>query len=550
MARHASLPRPASCPDAGAHRAALAAYPGPAVAVDAAGMTEGLNETGRQWLEAAARLPIDWLDDILAAPNGAGLVRVPGACGDSITELSVVPGGDGTAVLLGRDVTVEHNLRRALAESRARFKDLVEISSDFTWETDESGRFVYVSPHGALGWRAEELLGLDPAELVVGAGRSASLPFAARRPVEQAELWLKRADGGLACLQVAAVPLGGEDGWRGARGVCRDITELRARELELAAARRREQLCLFILRTLHEEADSQRMLDLAAGAIARGLDAQGCAIYRNETDAEIALLAQHGAMPAMDGAAIRAAAEPAEHDTGEGRTLLVATAYRHAANGALAVFRGPGRPEWTAEDQALFDQLARQLGVALEQMRSQRELQRLSETDALTGLCNRRGFHELSRRHLDQARQTGRPAALCFVDLDNFKSLNDACGHAQGDAALKAVARILKADSRPGDVIARLGGDEFALWLDDADEAGAAARARRLFERVVELRPLVPDGAKPLGFSIGIAVFATDSAEDVDGLVARADEAMYAVKRAGKGHFIVAAPAGGKERKP
>ncbi len=549
MARHASLPRPDAGPDAGTHRAAWAAYPGPAVAVDATGVADALNEAGRQWLEAAMRHSGGWLDEVLAAPNGVGLVRLPGPRGDTITELTVLSGGDGMAVFLGRDTTVEHNLRRALAESRARFKDLVEISSDFTWETDESGRFVYVSPHGALGWRAEELLGLDPAELVVGAGRSASLPFVSRRPVEQAELWLKRADGGLACLQVAAVPLRREDGWHGARGVCRDITELRARELDLAAARQREQLFLFILRTLHEEADSQRMMDLAAGAIARGLDAEGCAIYRNEAGADIAVLAQHGAMPATDDAIVRAAAEPVEHDTGEGRTLLVATAYRHAANGALAVFRGPGRPDWTAEDKALFDQLARQLGVALEQMRSQRELQRLSETDALTGLCNRRRFHELARHHLAQARRTGRPAALCFVDLDNFKGLNDACGHAQGDAALKAVARILKADSRPQDVIARLGGDEFALWLDEADEAGAAARARRLFERVVELRPLVPEGSKPLGFSIGIAVLAPGSAEDVDGLVARADEAMYAVKRAGKGHFIVATPNGGEERK-
>jgi diguanylate cyclase (GGDEF)-like protein len=99
-------------------------------------------------------------------------------------------------------------------------------------------------------------------------------------------------------------------------------------------------------------------------------------------------------------------------------------------------------------------------------------------------------------------------------------------------------------------VIARLGGDEFALWLEGADEAGATARAKRLFERVVELLPLVIEGGKPLGFSIGIAVYAPGSDETVDGLVARADDAMYAVKRAGKGHFVVAAPASGENISP
>jgi diguanylate cyclase (GGDEF)-like protein len=170
--------------------------------------------------------------------------------------------------------------------------------------------------------------------------------------------------------------------------------------------------------------------------------------------------------------------------------------------------------------------------------------------DALTGLCNRRHFHELAERRLEEARRSGHPAALCFVDLDNFKGLNDSAGHAQGDAALKEVARILKSDSRPHDVIARLGGDEFALWLEGADEAGATARAKRLFERVVELLPLVIEGGKPLGFSIGIAVYAPGSDETVDGLVARADDAMYAVKRAGKGHFVVAAPASGENISP
>jgi len=93
-----------------------------------------------------------------------------GATTERAYDVVVLPWADSTvALVLGRDVTLERSLRAALVESRQRYKDLVEISNDFAWETDAEGRFVFVSPRGALGYPATELVGRPAAELLLDA---------------------------------------------------------------------------------------------------------------------------------------------------------------------------------------------------------------------------------------------------------------------------------------------------------------------------------------------------------------------------------------------
>ncbi len=131
-----------------------------------------------------------------------------------------------------------------------------------------------------------------------------------------------------------------------------------------------------------------------------------------------------------------------------------------------------------------------------------------------------------------------------FIDLDNFKALNDTLGHDAGDEALRVAARLLRSSTRPSDLVARLGGDEFAVWLDGADEFVAAERAEALrAEAPRALAPLTEGRVAPVTMSIGIAARWPGRGEDVDALLVRADQAMYAVKRAGRGHWRVS-PAG------
>ncbi len=156
----------------------------------------------------------------------------------------------------------------------------------------------------------------------------------------------------------------------------------------------------------------------------------------------------------------------------------------------------------------------------------------LARTDALTQIANRRAFIEAASLELERARRHGRPLTLAYVDCDDFKRVNDRLGHAEGDALLVTVAQTLRGATRAVDAVARLGGDEFGLILPETDADMAAALLARL--RTTLLEAVARHGGWQVGFSIGAAVFLRAPA-DVDELMARADELMYAAKREAKG---------------
>ncbi|MBI3453621.1 MAG: GGDEF domain-containing protein [Rhodospirillales bacterium] len=551
--------------DPGALAAIVAAYPGPAAY---------LAGDGRIAVANAAAGPV--LGKLAGIGGGlAGLVGEIAEGGSARAELVALPGGAapasieivftpvaGGVLALGRDVSLDANLRGALIESRQRYKDLVEISSDFTWETDAGGAFSFVSPRGALGWRATELLARPAASLLAEAApdsRAAS-PFVATRPVEQAEFWLRCADGRLACVALSAVPLYAKDGaWLGARGVGRDMTETRSRDAALAEARNRERLLAYIVRAIRDEVEPDAMLVAAATAASRALGADGCCIWRREADG-FREIAAFGA-PRPDGldaerrlivhappSGLAATSEdsPVEWNGAMVRAIGAFTRYRHAVNGAICLWRPAEREAWSAAESGLLADIAAQLGIAQAQIADHEALARLAHTDGLTGLLNRRSFVKQLERRLKHAGRTGRPGALVYLDLDNFKPVNDRWGHQRGDEALRALADQLREGVRVGDLAARLGGDEFALWLEETDVAGAVVKARALLELKAILAPFSGDAAHPLGLSVGIAVSIGDEAAAT--LLARADEAMYLAKRSGKGNFAIVDPQGGKEK--
>lgn len=153
----------------------------------------------------------------------------------------------------------------------------------------------------------------------------------------------------------------------------------------------------------------------------------------------------------------------------------------------------------------------------------------LATHDALTGLLNRRAFLDAGEAETRRAQRYGHSLAVVFLDLDNFKQLNDARGHAAGDAALKAVAAALKNSLRASDEVARLGGDEFAILLPEIGEKATADAGRKLDDAVAaSLGPYSPVSA-----SIGIAWF--DGAhEDFTAMLKAADALMYEIKQQGK----------------
>ncbi|HEY7724790.1 MAG TPA: GGDEF domain-containing protein [Anaeromyxobacteraceae bacterium] len=171
------------------------------------------------------------------------------------------------------------------------------------------------------------------------------------------------------------------------------------------------------------------------------------------------------------------------------------------------------------------------LAVILAALRQRLENeQRLARTDPLTLVANRRAFEEAAAVELERSRRTGRPLTVAYVDVDDFKLVNDAQGHARGDAFLVTTAATLRGATRAVDVVARLGGDEFGLLLVDTD----AATAEPLLQRLrTTLGATLGQNGWTATFSIGAACF-TQPARSVDEMMGRADQLMYDAKRAGK----------------
>lgn len=467
-------------------------------------------------------------------------------------DVAVMPWQPGDAVLLlARDITLERSLRAALVESRQRYKDLVEAASDFAWETDSEGCFTFLSAPSALGFVANELIGRSVSELLAVPDSGADAPFRARAELRGTLVWLRDAQDASRCLAVDARPLYDADGiWCGARGLCRDTTEAASREGALAEARHRERLLGYLLNLLRQEIDPKRRLESAVAALLRALPASGVVIYRRADDSkEMRWQVAFGAgSPPPEQAIERLLRQlgdgPSRVEANEdGNRLVVLTAcHQDEANGALALWRAAQAAPWQDADRFLIDEIANEVGATNRQSADQQALKDLSNRDGLTGLLNSRGFRAGLVQRLGESGDVIRPAALIYIDLDNFKLVNDRFGHRKGDEALLAVAKLLRGQVRDRDLAARLGGDEFALFLDGIDARAAQRRAAALVGAAGTLAAMSGDPERPLSLSIGVALLAPNMKENLDQLLARADRAMYRVKRRGKAGVEIVGP--------
>jgi diguanylate cyclase (GGDEF)-like protein/PAS domain S-box-containing protein len=168
----------------------------------------------------------------------------------------------------------------------------------------------------------------------------------------------------------------------------------------------------------------------------------------------------------------------------------------------------------------------------------ERQLQVQARVDSLTGLPNRRAFEERLGDALGRISRTGASLALLYLDVDHFKQINDTFGHAAGDEVLKEFGQRLRMAIRSTDTVARLGGDEFTVILDGVgNQMEAAGVAHKILEAIAQ--PFSVEGrVQTVSTSIGVA-FTSSGGIGMQALSRQADEALYEVKRAGRGHYRV-----------
>ena len=198
--------------------------------------------------------------------------------------------------------------------------------------------------------------------------------------------------------------------------------------------------------------------------------------------------------------------------------------------------KGRGAP--TALARVVRNAMERQrMLLALEEARNREH--HLATHDPLTSLANRPVFRDLVEREIARALRNDRKFAVVFVDLDGFKQVNDVHGHAAGDAFLVEVARRLRRVLRASDVVARLGGDEFFVVLEQMQDTAAVERVvSKLAGEMLRPYDLFGGAKARVSASLGVSLF-PDDAGDAATLMAHADKAMYAAKRAGKNAFCI-----------
>lgn len=203
--------------------------------------------------------------------------------------------------------------------------------------------------------------------------------------------------------------------------------------------------------------------------------------------------------------------------------------------GALSAFSRAANRPFSDEEIDEIERLALRAGPAVANARRYTEARALADLDALTGLHNRRYFHEALAREATRAERYGRRLALIVIDLDDFKAINDRVGHLAGDAVLAETAERMLSVVRGADVACRVGGDEFAIVLPEAGSEDAELLAGRV-SHAVSARPIANAGT--LRLSAGVAELREDDGPDQ--LFERADAALYRAKESGKARTVLA----------
>ncbi|MBF0508078.1 MAG: diguanylate cyclase [Deltaproteobacteria bacterium] len=216
--------------------------------------------------------------------------------------------------------------------------------------------------------------------------------------------------------------------------------------------------------------------------------------------------------------------------------LLAPLVYHEELLGLVGLNADPDYHHWPENDTALLKIVGQIITNALVHHRAKEEIKHLANHDSLTGLANRRFLNELFDHLRARAKRSGKQMAVFYLDLDNFKPVNDRLGHRAGDEVLRMMAQRIRSSLREMDTAARIGGDEFVIISEDLTNYLDAGIIAQKIMGQISLPCGIDGDVCHLGVSIGISIFPFDG-DDLDTLIRKADAAMYRIKESGKGGY-------------
>ena len=338
-------------------------------------------------------------------------------------------------------------------------------------------------------------------------------------------------------------------------------TKLRVFQRALRSRVERREALVDIIRAVNTTLEPTKVAELVVERAATWIPAPCWAVVSSDLSGQLSVLADRGLMPDMGPAVYPIAqwvmqrgqefvtADLRQDGRVKSATVGAVVALPLSCRGRrVGAIIGLDRmaslrdPRLTAPMMRAVRLLLEPAAVALDNALLLRRAEALSVTDDLTRLYNSRYLNLVLRRETKRASRSGRPLSLLFIDLDGFKSINDAYGHLAGSRALVEAAAVIRGSARETDVVARFGGDEFALVLPDTGCEGAFAVGERIRERIAAHAFLSADNLNlHLTASVGVATL-PDVAASAEELVQAADTAMYVVKQSGKNGIQAASP--------
>lgn len=433
------------------------------------------------------------------------------------------------AVLSLHDVTERIASEQRLRDSEKELRNIMDSMQDTYYRTDVDGKVLVVSKSiiNMLGYTFEESIGVDlPSLYVEPGGRAKFLQTLKDNNGEiqnyQMPMWHKQ--GHIIWVSTSAHFHYDKDGnIDGVEGVTRDITEVKNAEAQLFQEKERAHITL---------------QSIGDGVIT--MDASGAIQYLNPYAEQMVGCSSDAAVykPLREflhfsDAATNVPLEDPVQKCLDGKEIIVFSEHIHAVRSDGTRFAVKLTVSPMRNQDGDIKGVVMVMHDVSEMWKMAQQLSYQASHDALTGLINRREFDQQLSIALERSKKTGREHSLCYMDLDQFKIVNDTCGHIAGDRLLKQLSQVLVSDVRENDIFARLGGDEFGLLLEGCSLDSAEPIVEKIRKTVKEFRFTWEDKSFELGVSIGMVPVSKDSASITE-LLSEADAACYVAKDLGR----------------